>query len=56
MIPAVHNRRQYVEAPCTDAANDAVTYHYSTGPMGGRLWDEGATYHTPYTIAAGATV
>ena len=56
VIPAVHNKRQYVEAPCTDAANSTTRYHYTAAPWETRIWREGYTYYAPYNIAAGATV
>jgi hypothetical protein len=55
----VHKKRQYVEAPYTDAAKSTATpykYHYTNMPGSAFIWDSGQTYFKPYAIAAGATI
>lgn len=56
VVPAVHNERQYVEAPCTEGANGPSKYHVATAPWTSRIWDEGYTYFAPYTMTAGQTL
>ena len=55
----LHKRRQYVEAPCTDAAistSTPIKRHYTSMPNSTYIWSQGSLYHKPYAIAAGKTI
>ena len=61
VYPAVYvqKKRQYVEAPCTDAAISTTTprkYHYTSGPSQAYIWDSGQAYYKPIAMTAGQTI
>ncbi len=54
-----HKQRQYVKAPCTDAAKSKFTpyrYHYASIPGFAAIWNHGPNFFKPITITAGTTI
>jgi hypothetical protein len=55
----VQKKRQYVEAPCTSAADSTASpkkYHYTNMPGQSYIWQSGQVFYKPYLIGAGKTI